>query len=105
MFKRILCLILFCVCFIAACSSLPSLVLKFQDRRYRPCDEREIASFRPDWNGEMLFCWRYCSKYRYWHSHISANCKVWTTDILETKEDFTKLRDAGFVLINEKRID
>lgn len=45
-------------------------------------------------------CYRYCTKYKFLHEHVSRNCKEWTTDILDMnkKEDFIKLRDAGFIL-------
>lgn len=45
-------------------------------------------------------CYRYCVRYKFLHSHVSRNCKIWETDTLDLskKEDFAKLRDAGFVL-------
>jgi len=62
-----------------------------------------MTKFRPD-SEKITFCFRYCVKYKTWRSHESKNCKLWKTDILDTKEDLAKIRDAGFVLINEKRI-
>ena len=86
-----------------SCSTTPSIVLKFQERRYRPCTVEEIKKFRPK-SDRITFCWRYCAKYKVWRKHEAKNCKIWKTDILDSNEDFSKIRDAGFVLINEKRI-
>ncbi len=65
----------------------------------------EIDEFRPGTEDNMLFCWRYCHKYRTWRRHISKNCKIWRTDILDSKEDFLRIRSGGFVLVAEERID
>lgn len=88
----------------AACSSLPSIILKFQERRYRPCTDAEVSKHLPESEAPIKFCWRYCATYRTWRRHTSNNCKFWKTETLSTQEDFLKLRAGGFVLINEKRI-
>ena len=103
--KKIFTFTLLLTCLVAACSTLPTLVLKYNLRRYRPCADAEIKLHRPEWKGNILFCWRYCAKYKTWRKHISKNCVSWKTNILDTQEDFYKLRAGGFVLINEERID
>lgn len=102
--KRLIFLTIIFISSFGACSSLPNIVMKFSQRRYRPCTQKEINRSSPEWDGRMMFCWRYCAKYKKWRSHISENCKVWKVDVLQSKEDFEKVRAAGFVLINEDRI-
>ena len=82
-----------------SCSSAPALVIRFQDRTLQLCQEQQIKDLRLSRDYGYV-CYRYCSKYKIWHEHISRNCKEWTTDILDLnkKEDFIKLRDAGFIL-------
>jgi len=101
--KSNLIFLIFLFYFTTACATAPRVILKFQDRRYRPCSVEEIKKFRPN-TDKITFCWRYCYKYKVWRSHVSKNCKEWKTDVLDSKEDFLNIRAAGFVLINEKRI-
>ena len=73
----------------------------FTERRYRPCQEDEVTP------SVGKFCHKYCVKYKMLHSDISENCKEWKTDIkdLNKESDFLEFRSAGFVLIQESRID
>lgn len=69
------------------------------------CEDQEMKEFRTPRDAGYA-CFRYCSEYKTWHSHESKNCKVWTTDVVDltNREDFLKFRNAGFVLVDEKRL-
>lgn len=97
--SKYLALILFLFIGAASCSTLPYLILKFQDRKYVLCSDEEMDS------PVGKACFRYCARYKRWRAHIPSNCVIWKTDVLDLskREDFTKLRDAGFILINEER--
>ena len=82
-----------------SCSTLPQ-VRKFENRRYRPCQDFEAE----DPIGK--FCFRYCVKYKFLRKKDSINCKIWKTDIKDfsKKDDFLAFRNSGFVIINEMSI-
>lgn len=102
--KSIISLFLFSLTVVGACSTLPSLVLKFNERTWQLCQEQQIKDLKLSRDFGYA-CYHYCTKYKWLSSHISANCKIWTTDVLDmgVKEDFIKLRDAGFILKVEGR--
>lgn len=89
---------------ISSCATSPSITTKFQNRRYNACTEKQIAKYIPEWKGELAFCFAYCSKWKLWRKHIKKNCKYWKTEILKGEDDLKKIRDGGFVLVNEAKI-
>ena len=80
----------------ASCSTTPELILKFEDRPYRPCTEKELKRYRKKHDGRIAFCFRYCVKYKLWKKHITKNCKRWKIDILEKQSEIRKLRAKNF---------
>lgn len=82
---------------LVSCSTTPKLILRFEDRPYRPCTEKELKKFRPKHDGRISFCFRYCVKYKLWRKHTSKNCKKWKTDILDSQSDIRKLRSTNFI--------
>lgn len=83
-----------------SCSSIP-YIRKFTERRYRPAQDFE------DKDPVGKFAFRYCVRYKALRKRISANCSVWKTDIRNfcSEKDFYAFREAGFVLIQERRIE
>jgi len=73
----------------------------FSKRRYHACTKNEV-------NDQVgMFCHRRCNRYKVLRSHVGKNCSEWTTDILDMKEkeDFEKIKNANFILINEVEVD
>ena len=81
---------------LACCSTTPKLILRFEDRPYRPCTENEVKKFSQKNDDRILFCFRYCVKYKLWRKHIPKNCKQWKTDVLDKQSDVRKLRSRNF---------
>ena len=91
---------------ISCATSSDLIVLKFQERSYRPCETKEFVRLFPTIDPSQnvgLFCWRYCTKYKFLREHVSSNCKEWHTDVQDIKnpEVFKMFRDAGFILRRE----
>lgn len=84
---------------LASCAFALLAPRPFHERRYRPCDAREVK----DNVGKL--CHRYCTKYRWLRADISENCVNWETDVKDfsKQEDFEAFRLGGFVL--KKEID
>ena len=80
-----------------SCSTNPKLILRPEDRPYRPCTEKELERHLPDHNNKIAFCFRYCVKYKFWKKHIPENCKEWKIDILDKQSDIRRLRPRNFL--------
>ena len=84
---------------VTCCSSSALSPMKFQERTWRLCQQNQIKDLKLT-NESGYACYRYCTKYKFLHQHVTRNCYTWATDVLDLskKEDFNKLRDAGFIL-------
>jgi hypothetical protein len=99
-------ILIFFVSTIASCANIPRLVLSFQNRADRFCEDAEAKEMGFK-SSVGLVCFRYCEEYRLWRQHTDKNCKSWNTDVLDLKQekDFLKFRNAGFILINQLGIE
>ena len=104
--KLLFTLILF-FSFTASCANVPKVVLQFQKREYRLCEDAEAKYWKGASSAVGLVCWRYCKRWKLWRKQTHENCKVWGTDILDLRQekDYLKFRNAGFILINQAEIE
>ena len=88
-------ILLFMMLFIVGCSSLMSTVelRGFQDRVY-------------DFSTYPMITYKYCNKYMIFMSRTAKHCKEWKEDQIDitNKENFEKLKNAGFILAHERVI-
>jgi hypothetical protein len=79
-----------------SCSTTPEIILRKELRQYRPCTEKELKKFRPENDGRISFCFRYCAKYKLLRKHISENCNKWKIDIIDNQSEILQLRSSNF---------
>lgn len=100
-------MILLSISFAASCANVPKVILSFQNRQYRLCEDAEALYWKKSSTATGLVCWRYCKEWKLWRERTHDNCKEWSTDVLDLRNerDYLKFRNAGFVLISEGAIE